>query len=66
MLRVIAIILTGIITSFYFFPFEFSFLPGANTKMLMAGFSLVVLMIQLAKKGQGNINKDFFLLSLAI
>lgn len=64
MLRVIAIILTGIITSFYFFPFEFSFLPGANTKMLMAGFSLVVLMIQLAKKGQGNINKDFFLLSL--
>ena len=64
MLRVIAIILTGIITSFYFFPFEFSFLPGINTKMLMASISIFVLAVRLAKESMGRINKDFFLLSL--
>ena len=38
----------GIMVSFYFFPIEFTFLPGVNTKMAMAGFGLVVLAVQMA------------------
>lgn len=64
MLRIIAIILTGIITSFYFFPFEFSFLPGANTKMIMAGVGLVVLGMNLAQKRMATIGRDFITLSV--
>lgn len=36
MLKYLAILFTGIIVSFYYFPFEFSFLPGVNTKMGLA------------------------------
>ena len=64
MWKYLAILMTGVLTSFYFFPFEFAFLPGANTKMVMAGISLVVLGIQLAQKRNAVMNKDFFVLSL--
>ena len=39
-----------VVLSFYFFPFEFTFMPGMNTKMAMAGIGLAVLAIQFAKK----------------
>lgn len=64
MLRVLSIILAGIITSFYFFPFVPAFLPMANTKMVMAVFGLVVLGFRLATNQRAEINKDFFKLSL--
>lgn len=64
MLKYLAILMTGVLTSFYFFPFEFAFLPGANTKMVMAGISLVVLGIQLARSRNAMINRDFMALSL--
>lgn len=64
MLKYIAVLLAGVLTSFYFFPFEFAILPGANTKMVMAGISLLVLGIQLAQKGNAAINKDFLILSI--
>ena len=64
MWKYLAILMTGVLTSFYFFPFEFAILPGANTKMVMAGISLVVLGIQLAQKRNAVMNKDFFVLSL--
>ena len=63
MLRIIAIILTGILTSFYFFPFEFAFLPGANTKMIMAGVGLVILVVNMARGQRPAMDKDFFQLS---
>lgn len=63
-LRVIGIVLVTILTSFYFFPFEFTFLPGINTKMAMAGFGLVLLTFQLAKQRDSLINRDIFQLSL--
>lgn len=63
-LRVIGIILVTILTSFYFFPFEFTFLPGINTKMAMAGFGLVLLFFQLAKQRESLINREIFQLSL--
>lgn len=65
MYKVIIYILSTIITSFYFFPFEFSFLPGANTKMIMAGMGLVVLGIRLAKGQRMSIDKDVFILSIS-
>lgn len=48
MIRYIGILLMVVLTSFYFFPIEFIFLPGVNTKMAMAGFGLVVLAVQMA------------------
>ncbi len=62
--KLFSIILTGIIVSFYFFPFEFVFLPGINTKMAMAGLGLLVLGLQLAKQGGAVIRKDLMFLSL--
>ena len=42
MIKILSIIFTIVVTSFYFFPFEFTFLPGVNTKMAMAGLGLVI------------------------
>lgn len=64
MLKLIGILLTGVLTSFYFFPIEFTFLPGLNTKMAMAGCSLVLLGMQLAQGQRANINKEMFQLSV--
>ena len=49
MIKILSIIFTIVVTSFYFFLFEFTFLPGVNTKMAMAGLGLVIFGIQLGK-----------------
>ena len=64
MLKVLAIIFTEVVSSFYFFPFEFAFLPGVNTKMIMAACGLVILGINLARERNALINKDWFQLSI--
>lgn len=54
-----------ILTSLYFFPFEFSFLPGVNTKMMLAAAGLVLLGLQLARQEKkSEVNNDIFTLSL--
>ena len=63
MLKYLVIIITVVITSFYYFPFEFVFLPGINTKMALAGLGLIVLGFNLAKHRNG-IDRDLFILSL--
>lgn len=63
-LRLVGMVVLTILTSFYFFPFEFTFLPGANTKMVMAGIGLIILIVQLARQGQSLINKDIFNLAI--
>lgn len=62
--KIIAIVFAVIITSFYFFPFEFVFMPAVNTKMAMAGFGLILLLVNLAKGNQPVINRDYFILSV--
>lgn len=62
--RIVGMVLLTILTSFYFFPFEFTFLPGINTKMAIAGIGLVILIIQLARGRKSIIDRDFFQLSL--
>ena len=64
MIRVIGIFLTLVVTSLYLFPFELKPLPGANTKMIMAGLGLVVIGVQMAKQKIPSINADFFKLVL--
>lgn len=57
-------ILLGVLVSFYFFPFEFSFLPGYNTKMIMAVFGLALWGINLAKQRAFTSNSSLFTLSV--
>lgn len=64
MKKYVSIIFILIILSFYFFPFQFRFLPSANTKMIMAGIGLVILGISLSKSRNSLINKDIFVLSI--
>ena len=51
-----------IITSFFFFPFEFTFLPGINTKMLLAAMGLVLFVARAAASRSASLDKDFFVL----
>lgn len=64
MLKVFSIILTLIITSFYYFPFTFTFFPIANTKMILAFGGLVILFFKLSTNRNAQISKDLFILSL--
>ena len=50
MWKILAMIFTGIIVSFYYFPFEFSFLPGLNTKMGLAVAGIVIAVLNLIRK----------------
>lgn len=51
------------VLSLYFFPFEFTFLPGINTKMAMAGIGLAVIAVQLARGSRKLPDKDFMTIS---
>ena len=48
-LKLIAMLFLVFLTSMFFFPFEFTFLPGINTKMAMAAVGLVLFALDLAK-----------------
>lgn len=64
MSKIVGIVVGILVTSLYFFPFEFTFLPGVNTKMAMAAFGLLLLCINMAKSKNSSIDKNFFYLSL--
>lgn len=64
MVRILLFILTTIVTSFYFFPFNFTFLPAVNTKMAMAAFSLILLGVRLSRSRSSLLDKDAFILSV--
>lgn len=63
-MKYILMAFTLLVVSFYFFPFEFRFLPAVNTKMALAALGLVILGIQLARNRNALINKDFLVLSI--
>lgn len=63
MIRTIQIAFAILLTSFYLFPFEFSFLPGVNTKMAMAGVGLVILGFQLGRARNSIFSKDMVTIS---
>lgn len=63
-MKIIQVFLTLVFTSFFFFPFYFTFLPTVNTKMMLAALGLVVLLVKLAKNGGAKIDKDILSISI--
>jgi len=49
-----------VISSLYFFPFEFSFLPGINTKMMLSFLGVIWFIINVSKARSPIIDNDFF------
>ena len=64
MIHYFYIFLTAVVTSLYFFPFEFTALPGVNTKMTMAVVGLMLCMYHLIRKKELIIPKELLQLSL--
>lgn len=59
MARIFSILLNIIITSLFLFPFEFTFLPGVNTKMALAAIGVVILTIKTVGKKNASIDISF-------
>ncbi len=57
--KILTYFLTGIIVSFYLFPIEFVFLPGVNSKMMLAATGMAIFLFETAKKGLLSIDKNF-------
>lgn len=64
MLKYIGVLIVGILTSFYFFPFFSPLLPGLNTKMLMAVIGLLIGGVKILRSRTAGIDKTFFILSI--
>jgi len=65
LLKYICIVITGILVSCFFFPFEFTFLPrGMNTKMLMAPIGVFLLVINGIIRKENAISKPLLLVIL--
>ena len=56
--------LVGILTSLFFFPFEFKALPGINTKMMLAVVGLLLLIFLFLQKKSFYVTKELFHLSM--
>ena len=64
MIKILPIGLGLIITSFFYFPFFFTFFPGVNTKMMVALAGLILLMFNLSRGEKAKIDKDYFMITL--
>lgn len=61
--KVIAGIFMTIVTSFYLFPLDIKFIPGTNTKMILAVIGLVILLFSRVGARDGLLDKGFLKLS---
>lgn len=64
MMRAVQIIVTGILMSLFYFPFEFTFLPGINTKMLLAVVGLGLMGLSFARRQTFTFPRDMLILVL--
>ena len=64
MINLFKAVFTGIVFSCYFFPFEFAFMPGINTKMVLAVIGLMLLVVQWAKEKSMTTAKDMLVVSV--
>ena len=65
MLKLFLILLTGILTSFFYFPFFTPLLPnGLNTKMIVAVLGLLIGGMKMLRSRNASIDKTFFVLSV--
>ena len=62
--KLFLVIFAVAVTSCYLFPFVPTVLPLANSKMILAVVGLVLLGINLTKKGNASIDYDFLKLSV--
>ena len=62
MIKFIQIILTGIFVSFFYFPVEFTVLPGVNTKMMEAVAGLVSVALEIRRRKSSDIPVELLLL----
>lgn len=64
-MRAILLILTGVLTSMFYFPVFTTLLPaGMNTKMLMAVLGLTIGGWKMLQSRSGSIDKTYFILSV--
>lgn len=63
MLHYIIVLLVTILSSCYLFPIEFAFLPGVNTKMVLALAGLMLLFVRLSQRRSSALSKDILLVS---
>ena len=64
MKRIILIILTGIITSLFLFPFNLPISAEVNTKMVIAAFGLVLFTLDMIRKRAFIVSRDFLIFSI--
>lgn len=64
MISLLKQIFVGIVFSCYYFPFEFTFLPGVNTKMVLAVIGIMLLSFHWIEERNNSINRDFISISL--
>ena len=64
MAKLLKILLVGLITSFFIFPFNIPFLSDVNTKMILAVFGLIGFFFDRAGKKGFFVSKDFLWMSL--
>ena len=62
MIKVLKIILTVLVTSFFFFPFSFSFFPSQNTKNLLAVAGLVFVIMELVRRKDLSVPRELLIL----
>lgn len=62
MMKLIAILGTVLVTSFFLFPVYPSFLLGANTKMILAAVAVLIMIVELSRGQSGKVDKDFLIL----
>ncbi|MVZ65288.1 hypothetical protein GQF61_05435 [Sphingobacterium sp. DK4209] len=64
-MRIILFIFVGILVSFFYFPFEFTFLPkGLNTKIMLAVIGLPLMLYHMIKMRKTIISKEILFSSL--
>ena len=64
MIKVLKILLTVLVTSFFFFPVGLLFLAGINSKNLLAAIGLVFIIIELVKQRESSIPRELLVLLL--
>lgn len=64
MKKFILVILAGIMTSLFIFPFNLPFATNVNTKMVIAAFGLVLFFYDMLRKRSFIVSRDFLIFSI--
>lgn len=64
LLKILSILAAVMVTSMFFFPFEFNAFPGMNTKKAMAAVALVILLFQMVHQRSLTVSKEFIYISI--